>query len=248
MEHKVDRGKMAKTIRIVSTAVLLLSLLSAGAIAQSRFAQVTKKLPSIHEDPSGPATIFYKKAKNFWEKGDFIKAAETYKQITRLWPDDPVAFGLMGFAYEYAGQYHEAITAFKEAIRLKPDFGANYLGLGENYLKINRYEDAVEAFKQAIRLTPDDAAAHSSLAFAYGEMASNRGRVGHYEEVMPLFKKMVEEYKQAIRLRPDDANAHLGLGMGYLIFNDRGAALEEYKILQKLDKERANLLFNNIYK
>lgn len=65
---------------------------------------------------------------------------------------------------------------------------------------------------------------------------------------MPLWEQGASAYKQAIRLKPDDARAHMGLGTFYLILGDRGAALEEYKILQTLDKERANALFNLIYK
>ena len=61
-------------------------------------------------------------------------------------------------------------------------------------------------------------------------------------------RQMGEAYKQAIRLKPDDARAHLELGMSYLMQGDRGAPLEEYKILKTLDKERANILFNGIYK
>ena len=38
------------------------------------------------------------------------------------------------------------------------------------------------------------------------------------------------------------------LGLVYLILNDRGAALNEYKILKDLDPEKANELFNLIYK
>jgi len=44
------------------------------------------------------------------------------------------------------------------------------------------------------------------------------------------------------------AEAHFNLGLGYLIFKNTGAALEEYKILKTLDKDLANKLFNSIYK
>jgi tetratricopeptide (TPR) repeat protein len=64
--------------------------------------------------------------------------------------------------------------------------------------------------------------------------------MGQYEEA-------VESYKQAIRMKPDFVEAHLDLGMSYLRLGDRGSALEEYKILQKLNKETANKLFNLIY-
>ena len=66
-------------------------------------------------------------------------------------------------------------------------------------------------------------------------------KLGRYSEA-------VRALKQAIRIEPDDAEAHFELGRGYLDLKDTGDALEQYKILKTLDKEKANELFNLIYK
>ena len=55
-------------------------------------------------------------------------------------------------------------------------------------------------------------------------------------------------YKRIIRINPDDAVAHRNLGIIYCILDDRSSAMEQYKILKKLDTEMANVLFNFIYK
>ncbi len=60
-------------------------------------------------------------------------------------------------------------------------------------------------------------------------------------------EEAIEFFKQAIRIKPDYADAHNDLGLAYLGLNDRGSALEQYKILKKLDTEQANKLFNFIY-
>ena len=57
----------------------------------------------------------------------------------------------------------------------------------------------------------------------------------------------IEIYKQEVEKNPDDAEAHYNLGVAYLQLNDRDSAIEQYKILKKLDTERANRLFNLIY-
>jgi len=54
--------------------------------------------------------------------------------------------------------------------------------------------------------------------------------------------------KQAVRFKPEDAGAHACLADAYLKLNDRGSALEEYKALKELDPEKADELFNKIYK
>lgn len=62
------------------------------------------------------------------------------------------------------------------------------------------------------------------------------------------FTEAIEAYKQAICIKPDDAEAHYYLGLTYLLLEDRGSALQEYRILKDLDKDLANKLFNLIYK
>ncbi|MCD6405293.1 MAG: tetratricopeptide repeat protein [Planctomycetes bacterium] len=63
---------------------------------------------------------------------------------------------------------------------------------------------------------------------------------GNYEDA-------IAEFKEAIRINPDDAEAHYGLGVAYFKQGNRSAALDEYKILKDLDKDRANRLFGIIY-
>jgi Flp pilus assembly protein TadD len=239
---------MAKRMVVIWFALLILILPVGMVAAQGHFPQADIKPAPTWQEPSGPAKVLYEQAKKFWVDGDFAKAAEIYKRITRLRPDDFLAYTLLGFANSKAGRDHEALTAFKEAVRLSPDDLKPYCALGEAYGKVGRHQEAIEAFKQAIRLKPDDASAHLQLGTAYGYLASSLVKRGQYEKGIEIFKQGGAEYKQAIRLKPDDARAHLGLGMSYLIQGDRGAALEEYKILQTLDKERANVLFNAIYK
>ena len=43
------------------------------------------------------------------------------------------------------------------------------------------------------------------------------------------------------------ADAHGNLGGAYLQSNDRDSAIDQYKILKKLDTKRANELFDLIY-
>ena len=57
----------------------------------------------------------------------------------------------------------------------------------------------------------------------------------------------IDAYKMAIRLDPGYAAAHYNLGMALLQTGDRAAALDEYKILKDIDKQKANQLFNQIY-
>jgi len=58
----------------------------------------------------------------------------------------------------------------------------------------------------------------------------------------------IDAYKQAIRINPDYVKAHYNLGVAYLGLGDKSSALDEYKVLNELDKESADTLFKLINK
>ncbi len=142
-----------------------------------------------------------------------------------------------------AGDYEKAAKAYKEAIRLqstlhdqeglevrKPEV---YYALGYSYFKLGRNQEAVEVYKEAIRLKPDDPRAYLFLGMSYCELHR--------------LQEAVQAFKQAIRLKPGkdmEVIAHCLLARAFIDLGDRGAALEEYKILKNLDSNAANDLFN----
>lgn len=149
-------------------------------------------------------------------------------------PDSNTSHYSQGLAFAKQKKYAEAVKAFRQAIRIKPDDANAQYYLGLAYSRLGRYTEAILAYKQGIRLRPDFAKAHYGLGVAYGK--SRR-----YTEAIAAFK-------QTIRIKPDDAKAHYGLGTAYFRVGDKGSALDQYRILKDLDKERANKLFNLIYK
>jgi len=50
----------------------------------------------------------------------------------------------------------------------------------------------------------------------------------------------------AIQQRPNFGSAHYNLAMTYLAVNNRNGALQQYRILQRIDSTRATKLFNQI--
>lgn len=166
--------------------------------------------------------------------GENMAEIDTCKQAVIAKPDDPEAHFKLGNAYAKSGMYTEAIEAFKQAIRIKPDYVGAHLGLGISYDESGMHQEAIAAYKQAIRIEPDFAGAHNNLGAAYAESG--------------MYREAIEAFIQAIRIKPDDVGAHFGLGAACLILNERGSALEQYKILKDLDAEAANKLFDLIYK
>ena len=83
-----------------------------------------------------------------------------------------------------------------------------------------------------MRLKPDYAEAHNELGYALHSL-------GRFAEAVP-------EYQIAIRQRTDYALAHYNLGISYISMRNRNGALEQYRILQRIDATRATKLFNQI--
>ncbi len=183
---------------------------------------------------SNDAQLFYQKGlKELWQE-NYVAALTFFQKATEKNPQDSNTWIQVGYCYGKLGRYQEAIESCKQAIRINPDLAEPHNNLGKAYENLGRYQEAIESFKQAIRINPDYANAYYFLGLAYGKL-------GRYQDA-------IESYKQAIRINPDDAEAHNTLGLVYLEVGDKGSALEEYKILKTLDTEKANKLFDLIYK
>jgi tetratricopeptide (TPR) repeat protein len=109
-----------------------------------------------------------------------------------------------------------------------------YVNIGFCYGNLGNHVKAIEAYKHAIRINPEYASAYYNLGTAYNSLS--------------LYEDAIEACKQAIRIDPDFANAHLNLGFSCLQIGDKSSALNEYKILKNLDIDKANKLFDLIYK
>ena len=130
-----------------------------------------------------------------------------------------------------ASDVDEKVAEFKQAIRDFPDRAEAHYNLGVAYGKSGMYKEAIESFKQEIKLNHSFSKAHYMLGLVYADL-------GKHEEA-------IKALKEAMKILPD-ADTHYKLGREYFRINDRGSALEQYKILKVIDTERANQLFISI--
>ena len=137
----------------------------------------------------------------------------------------------------YAGEIEDT----KEEVRDNPDDADAHYYLGNAYFKSGKYQKALESFKQAIRIDPDHALAYARSYHCYRMLK-------RWRMATDALEKAIEAFKRVIRKNPDDARMHYLLGLQYVDSGNRGSALEQYQILKKLDTERANKLFDYIYK
>jgi tetratricopeptide (TPR) repeat protein len=127
-----------------------------------------------------------------------------------------------------SGDVKGAVDAYLQSIKLEPKSAEVYLNLGHAYLKLQKDADAAKAFKQSIRLNPDQPETQYGLGLA-------AFRIRRFDEAANAFKK-------ATILSPGMAKAHYGLSLAYQELGNANGLLEEFRVLETLDKSLARKL------
>ena len=127
-----------------------------------------------------------------------------------------------------SGDAPGAIDSYLQSLALEPGSAEVYLSLGHAYINLKKDKDAIKAFKEATKLNPNVAETQYGLGFA-------NFRLGRFREAADAFKK-------ATTLEPQMAKAHYGLSLAYQELGNNIGLMEEYRILEKLDKTLAKKL------
>jgi Flp pilus assembly protein TadD len=126
------------------------------------------------------------------------------------------------------GDINGAVGAYLQAIELEPKSAEFRLALGHAYLKLKKDKEAAKFLKESVRLNPEVAEAHYGLGLAYFRLERH--------------KEAADAFKKATSLRSDMAKAHYGLALAYQELGRQDALIEQYRILEKLDRNLAKQL------
>lgn len=136
--------------------------------------------------------------------------------------------GLSKFA---SGDLKGASEAYLESIKLEPRSAEVYLNLGLTYLKLEKDKDAAKAFNESVKLNPQSAEGFYGLGLASFRMRK--------------FRDAASAFKKATTIIPNMAKAHYGLSLAYQELNEELLLQEEFRILERLDKELARKLYKS---
>lgn len=127
-----------------------------------------------------------------------------------------------------SGDAPGAIDSYLQSLALEPGSAEVYLSLGHAYINLKKDKEAIKAFKESTKLNPNLAETQYGLGFA-------NFRLGRFREAADAFKK-------ATTLEPQMAKAHYGLSLAYQELGNNVGLMEEYRILERLDKSLAKKL------
>jgi len=94
-------------------------------------------------------------------------AAESFRAVIAIQPDDAFAWIRLGNALIDMTQYPEAENAFRSALELDGQSASAWFGLGQVASKTDRPDEAVRCFEKALQLQPQASSIHYPLALAY---------------------------------------------------------------------------------
>jgi Flp pilus assembly protein TadD len=147
-------------------------------------------------------------------------------------PKNPSAWNSLGIAYGHLNRYQDAIEPYRQALRIDPKMAGVWFGLGTAYGNLNRHNDAIEAYRQSLRIDPGSANTWYNLGIIYSKLERHNDAI--------------EAYRQSLGIDPVNSDAWTGLTIAYVLSGNRAAALDTVAVLQLLDPEKADKLFNMI--
>ena len=133
-----------------------------------------------------------------YNSGQLKDAERLASQITRDFPNDQLAWKILGAVFGVTGRRSKALHANQKAVDISPRDATAHSNLGVTLKGLGRLEEAEKSYIQAIALKPNSYEAHSNL----GLLLQERGRL----------TEAIASYKRAISLKSNFAEAHNYLG------------------------------------
>jgi len=164
----------------------------------------------------------------YYDANDLERAVSSYKEAIRLDPACTYAYDWLSQCYRDMGRHAESLDTWRQARTNLPEWGWARVRLAFDYDELGMYEQAIAEWKQLIEREPDIAGLNALLADVYL-------KTSQYEEA-------IAACKNALRLKPDHPKSHYNLGRAYLQMGNKDLVLQEYEVLNGLDKGLADEL------
>jgi tetratricopeptide (TPR) repeat protein len=148
--------------------------------------------------------------------GRLEDAAQAYRRLTELQPDNAWAFQMLGSTQHALGRVGVAISNYRKAVSLGQDSRA-YANLGLAYFEQKRFDEARQAYEQAVRLEPGLAALQAGLGDCYRKLDQR-------DKARDAYLLAVRAAEQDLRTNPNDGEALAALALYHAKLGDAARA------------------------
>jgi tetratricopeptide (TPR) repeat protein len=202
--------------RFLSLAlVALVGALVAHTPVTAQTANTTRSGQADTTTPPDPLTL----GNTFYEKGDFVRAAEQYRLVTRDSSSSlrrAYAWFNLGNCHVQTNSYHRAIISYRRAVEEAPNFSRGYQLLGDVYYTVGATGEAVAAYTRLLELEPESVRARQML----GECALKGGDV----------TEALRQFEAALKVDSDMPEIYLAMA-------EAAARVRDYPAAQKTLEE-----------
>jgi len=110
----------------------------------------------------------------WYEKDDYVRAAEYYKEAIRLNQDCAEAINNLGVIHSKRGNLDIAMDCYKKATLINPNYAAAFSNIGVVFYKQGYLQKAIELFEKAIEKDSNCDKAHANRVFTIMERDSRK--------------------------------------------------------------------------
>lgn len=164
-------------------------------------------------NPESPTPLFYDAwlAENYSK--NLSRAAENYRKILELDPDNIRAMGFLGEIYLKTGNQKGVLEVFRQMEALAPDDMPLQLKIALTYYEHKQFDKAIEKFRQVLKITPESDRVRYYLGVIYENLKRDSEAVGEFEQIPPKsnFYKDAALHRAYIRQRAGDADGAIRL-------------------------------------
>lgn len=232
--------------------------------ALETFVQVTTIAPDF-------ADAHYHLGLVYYQKTEYRKAIDAFKETLKLLPRDTDALIKLGLASHKAGDadgtntlakrtFHEqAVKAYQAALEIQPHNVEALNNLGLAYQELGRFSEAIAVYEEGLTLNPDLPQLHVNLATArdlqagvYSLAAHRHYKTGTRAKRAGQTEAAIAAWKQAIAESPKYLQAYLQLAELYFESAEYESAIRTYLSAIALVSEdqssqrtsKANIFYN----
>ena len=141
------------------------------------------------------------RAKEEFERQDYLQAESTFREALKLNPDDYFALSNLGVVEFQLGKLKEAEEVLRKASEKTSDSSFALTTLGIVHYRQERLSDAEKVLRKSVTVNQEDFTAHNYLGIVLA--ASGKGKAGE------------SEIMKAIEINPRYADAHFNLAVIY---------------------------------
>jgi tetratricopeptide (TPR) repeat protein len=160
------------------------------------------------------AEFYFKQGYEFYEKGDYELAIESFTKAIEINPLFEDAYGMRGYSHLQLMQYQEAIDDFTKAIEINPLNYTSFYNRGLSYKNLFQYHKSIIDYNKSIEINPSYESAYNGRGNSYNELK--------------LYREAINDFTKAIEINSSYAYAYNGRGNSYYGLKQYQKAINDY--------------------